>query len=96
MKRQGGSRRKSRTKLSKAPRKQGKKDITAYLQSFDEGDRVVLNADPSVHEGLFHPRFDGRAGQVTGMQGDCYIVRINDKGKDKDIIAHPVHLTADE
>ena len=93
MKRKGGSRRKSRTKFTRPPRKQGKKDITAYLQTFDEGDNVVLNIDPSVHEGLFNPRFDGRSGVITGEQGDCYTVAINDKGKEKTIIAHPVHLT---
>jgi large subunit ribosomal protein L21e len=42
---------------------------------------------------MFHPRFDGNSGVVTGQQGDCYTVEINDKGKDKTIIAHPVHLT---
>lgn len=92
MKRKGGSRRKSRTKLTRHPRKQGKKDITSYLQTFEEGDRVVLSIDPSVHEGLFHPRFDGRSGVITGKQGDCYTVKITDKGKTKTVIAHPVHI----
>ena len=73
MKRKGGTRRKSRSKLTRPPRKQGKKDITSYLERYEEGDNVVLDLDPSVHDG--------------------YTVEINDKGKDKTIIAHPVHLT---
>lgn len=93
MKRKGGTRRKSRSKLTRPPRKQGKKDITSYLERYEEGDNVVLDLDPSVHDGMFHPRFDGNSGVVTGQQGDCYTVEINDKGKDKTIIAHPVHLT---
>lgn len=93
MKRKGGTRRKSRTKLTRHPRDQGKKDITAYLETFDDGDNVVLSINPSVHEGLFHPRFDGESGVVTGEQGSCYTVRINDNGKEKTIIAHPAHIT---
>lgn len=92
MKRKGGTRRKSRSKLTRHPRQQGKKDITSYLSTYEEGDNVVLDIDPSVHEGMFHPRFDGRSGVITGSQGDCYTVEINDKGKDKSIIAHPVHI----
>lgn len=94
MKRKGGTRRKSRTKLTRHPRQQGKKDITSYLQTFEDGDAVVLELDPSVHEGHFHPRFNGRSGVITGQQGDCYKVAITDKDKEKTVIAHPVHLTA--
>lgn len=76
----------------KAARTKGKVSVTHYLQQFAEGDPVVLFAESSVHEGLYHPRFHGKYGIVTGKQGKCYYVHIRDGGKEKKILVHPVHL----
>ncbi|MBW2988398.1 50S ribosomal protein L21e [Candidatus Woesearchaeota archaeon] len=92
VKRIGSARRKTRKKFRKPLRERGRLNLTRYLQTFKVGDKVVLKADPSVHEGLYHPRFHSKSGEVIGMQGDCYLVRIKDASKYKQIIVHPAHL----
>lgn len=88
----GGVRRKTRNKLKKGFRSKGKLSLTKYFQSFDEGDKVSLVAEPSVHKGLYFRRFHGLIGTVVGMQGNCYKVKIKDSNKYKIAIVHPVHL----
>jgi large subunit ribosomal protein L21e len=91
-KRIGGLQRKTRDKLSKNPRQKGKISLRKYFQKLSTGDRVVLKIEPSIHKGIYHPRFHGKAGVIKGMQGNCYEVVINDGGKEKVLIVHPVHL----
>lgn len=91
--RKGGSRRKSRHKLMKSSRSRGKLSLTRYLQEFTDGDDVLLIAESSVHEGLYHPRFHGKQGEVVGKQGSCYYIKITDGGKEKTLLVHPVHLS---
>lgn len=92
MRRKGGFRRKTRSKLRKKRDARGKISITRYLQKFKIGETVCLKAEPAVQHGMYYPRFHGRHGVVKGKQGDCYIVGIKDKNKPKDLIVHPVHL----
>ncbi len=92
MRRKGGFRRKTRSKLRKRRSDRGKISITKYLQKFKIGDTVCLKAEPAVQHGMYYPRFHGKHGVVKGKQGNCYIVGIKDKNKAKDLIVHPVHL----
>ena len=48
--------------MSKNIRCRGKLSLVRYFQSFKEGDRVYLVSEPSVHSGLYHSRFYGKAG----------------------------------
>lgn len=91
-KRIGGSRRKTRHKLAKSVRERGKVSLVRYLQKFNEGDRVYLVLEPSVHSGTFYPRFYGKSGVILAKRGTCYEIEIKDHDKTKTIIAHPVHL----
>ena len=88
----GGLRRKTRYKFRKEKRSRGKISITRYLQSFSVGDRVYLGVEPAVQKGMYHPRFMGKAGTVKGKRGRCYEILINDIGKEKTLVVHPVHL----
>jgi len=92
MKRIGGFRRKTRHLLKKHIREKGKISLTRYFQSFNEGDAVKLVAEPSIHKGMFHPRFYGKNGVIQGRKGKCYEVLIADGGKQKTLIIHPIHL----
>ena len=92
VKRIGGMRRKTRYKLRKEKRKRGKISITRYFQAFNIGDNIYLTAESAVQKGMYHPRFMGRTGIVKGKRGKCYEVAINDLGKEKTLIIHPVHL----
>ncbi len=88
----GGFRRKTRYKLKKDYRDKGKISISRYFQEFKIGDKVVLKAEPSIHKGMYHPRFHGKTGTIKSKQGKCYQVLINDHNKEKTLIIHPIHL----
>ena len=90
--RKGGVRRKTRYKFTKEKRQRGKISMTKYFQAFSAGDRVLLDVEPAVQKGMYHPQFMGKAGVVKGQRGRCYVVTINDLGKEKKLIVHPVHL----
>jgi len=70
----------------------GKISITKYLQTFNEGDQVQLNAEPAVQKGIYHLDYHGKSGIVAGKQGKCYKVSIKDGSKEKLLLVHPVHL----
>ena len=88
----GGSRRKTRHKLSKNVRYKGKISLANYFQDFKEGDKVYLVAEPSIHTGTYHGRFHGKAGVVLAKRGTCYEIQIHDFKMAKTLIDHPVHL----
>jgi ribosomal protein L21E len=96
VKRIGGSRRKTRCKLTKNVRTRGKISLKKYFQEFSSGDKVVLLTDSSCHRGMFFRRFYGTIGTVLNKCGkkrdSCYSVAIKDNGKEKKVIVHPIHL----
>ena len=92
MQRIGGFRRKTRHKLRKNVREHGKLRIRYFLQEFNKGERVYLNADSIYQNGMYFPRYHGKSGIIDGKQGKCYYVRINDHNKEKKILIHPIHL----
>ena len=72
--------------------KREKISLTRFFQTFSVGDRVHLTAEPSVHKGMYFPRFMGRVGIVSKKRKTCYEVKIKDGKKEKTLICHPVHL----
>lgn len=92
VKRIGGIRRNTRYKFKKERRSRGKISITRFFQSFNAGDRVYLSVESAVQKGMYHPRFMGKSGVIKGKRGRCYEVTINDIGKEKTLVVHPVHL----
>lgn len=91
MKRLGGTRRKSRYKMTKSFRRKGKISISQLFQTFTKGDKVTLSVEPAVQKGFYHPRFMGKTGIIGKKKGRCYEVTIQDN-KEKTLIVHPVHL----
>tara|TARA_Y100000310_G_C20661064_1_gene804840 strand:- start:745 stop:1038 length:294 start_codon:yes stop_codon:yes gene_type:complete len=92
VKRIGGARRKTRNIFKKNIKKKGKISLRKYFQMFKEGEGVLLNMEPSIQKGAYFRRFHSKKGVIKGKKGKCYIVLINDKGKQKTLIVHPVHL----
>ena len=92
MKRIGGARRKSRSKMRKSVSEKGKFYISKYLQKFDIGQKVLLKANSAYQRGIFNLRFYGKIGNVVGNQGNCYKVELKDGGKMKQFVVHPIHL----
>jgi large subunit ribosomal protein L21e len=87
-----GLRHKTRDKLSIHPRMRGKVPVTWWLKEFKPGEKVVIKIVPNVHRAMPHPKFHGLVGEVIGKRGDCYLVKVYDKNKEKIVISHPVHL----
>lgn len=90
--RNGGFRRKTRHKLQKSVREKGKISQRRFFQTLEKGDKVRLLAEPAYQKGMYFPRFHGKVGQVKSAKGTCYNVEIQDGGKSKLLIVHPVHL----
>lgn len=88
----GGSRRGTRSIMTKHAREKGKISITRYFQELSVGDKAVLKAEPSVINGTYHKRFHGKVVEVVGKKGRCYNVTFSDLGVKKTLIVHPVHL----
>ena len=92
VKRIGGSRRKTRYKLKRDPRKKGRINFKRYLEEYKKGDKVLLAPDSIVQKGMFDPKWVGRSGVISRKRGKCYEVIIYEKGNMKQLIIHPVHL----
>ena len=84
--------RKTRYKFKKKHRMKGKLSITNYLQELNAGETVALTVESSVQKGMYHPRYMGKTAVVKGKRGRCYEVLLNDQGKEKLLIVHPIHM----
>ena len=91
MQRSRGFRSKTRQLLKKKPRARGLSPITRGFQTFEEGEKVNIVIDPSIHKGMPHSRFHGLTGVVTGIRGTAYEVSVN-VGKTKIVVSRPEHL----
>ena len=87
-----GYRRRTRSVMQKRARTRGLSPITRMFQTFEVGDKVNVNIDPSMHKGQPHVRFHGHTGTVTGMQGSAYLLDIKMGDMMKQIIVRPEHL----
>ncbi len=90
--RKGGNRRKTRQKFSKSLREKGKISLKNYFQEFETGDKVTLLIEPAIQKGMYHRKFYSKTGDVSGKQGECYLVEILDGKMKKKVIVHPVHM----
>jgi large subunit ribosomal protein L21e len=62
------------------------------LQSFDNGEKVIIFPEPSSQKGMPFLRYKGNIGKVVERRGQGYLVEIDDGGKKKIIISRPEHL----
>ena len=92
MKRVGGLRRKSRSKLKISLKNRGKLYISKFIEEFEPNTKVTFKANSSYQGGMYNLRFHGRVGVISHKQGDCYFVNIVDGKKEKSILTHPTHL----
>ena len=92
VRRSRGIRSKSRTILRKSPRQKGMPSLTRTFAKFEDGERVAIVIDSSVHSAMPHIRFQGLTGVITGMQGKAYIVTLKSGNKVKQLIVGPEHL----
>jgi large subunit ribosomal protein L21e len=87
-------RRITRYNLKKSIRERGIAPVSHAIRSFESGQRVHIDLDPSVHKGMPNPKFHGRTGTVVEQRGNAYVVKVSDGNAVKTIIARPQHLKA--
>lgn len=87
-----GTRRKSRSALSKRVREKGKLPLSRLLTKYEVGEKVVINIDPAIHKGMPHKRFQGKIATVVEQRGKAYVLEIQHRRSVKNIIATPHHL----
>ncbi|MDY6769463.1 MAG: 50S ribosomal protein L21e [Candidatus Nanohaloarchaea archaeon] len=86
-----GTRHGTRRKLATDGGNRG--EIAGRLRRFEEGDRVRIDVDPRVQDGMPHPRFHGRTCEVVESDGASCVVALTDGGKQKEFAVRPVHLS---
>ena len=82
----------TRALLKRDPRERGKTTLSKVLQSYNEGDKVVVIIDSSVHKVMPHRRFHGRIGVVQAKRGRSYVIHVTQGDATKEIIVRPEHL----
>ena len=88
----GGARRKTRDKYKKNIRDKGKLSLKRFFKEYKIGEKVVLSAEPAYQKGIYHRRFHGKSGIITGSQGECYYVTLKDGRVEKNVLVHRVHI----
>ena len=90
--RMDGFRKRTRSKFKKDRAQKSKISIKNFLQKFEIGETVTLGVEPAYQKGMYRPKFMGKTGTIVRKKGTCYEVKINDLGKSKVLVVHPVHL----
>lgn len=89
-----GIQRKTRDKLSKSVRARGISPVVKAIQDFEDGEKVHIKLDPSIHKGKPNAKFHGKTGTVLGKRGRAFVLEVKDGNSLKNVIAYPEHLTA--
>jgi len=87
-----GTRRKSRSALSKRVREKGRIPLSRLLTSYKEGEKVVINIDPGIHKAMPHKRFQGKVAKIVGTRGKAFILEIPQRKTVKTIITTAHHI----
>ncbi|MDI3473993.1 MAG: large subunit ribosomal protein L21e [Candidatus Woesearchaeota archaeon] len=88
----GSLNRKTRALFKKNYKEKGKRSTSEYFKELNPGEKVLIRREPSSTESQFHSRFNGKTGTIIGKRGSCYLVKVSDVKKEKELIIHPIHL----
>ncbi|MFX1300604.1 MAG: 50S ribosomal protein L21e [Promethearchaeota archaeon] len=92
VKRSHGYRVGSRKMMTKKVRERGLPSLGKLLRIYEEGERVDILIDPSIHGGQPHRRYHGRVGIIRARRGQSYEVETTLGNKVKLLIIRPEHL----
>ena len=87
-----GTRRKSRSALSKRVREKGRIPLSRLLTKYEEGDKVVIVIDSGIHKAMPHKRFQGKVAKIVGTRGKAFILEIPQRKTVKTIITTAHHI----
>jgi large subunit ribosomal protein L21e len=92
VKRSHGYRVGSRKMMTKKVRERGMPSLGKLLRIYEEGERVDIIIDASIHGGQPHRRYHGRVGIIRTRRGRSYEVETTLGKKVKLLIIRPEHL----
>jgi large subunit ribosomal protein L21e len=78
--------------MRKKLKERGPVTVNRIMRTFDVGQKVAIDIEPSFHNGMPFKRFQGLTGVIEGQRGDAYVIKISDQGKPKTVVAYPIHL----
>jgi len=87
-----GTRRKSRSALTKKVREKGRLPLSRLLTKYEEGEKIVINIDPAIQKAMPHKRYQGKVATIVGQRGRAYIMEIPQRKTVKTIITTPEHM----
>ncbi|MEZ0393624.1 MAG: 50S ribosomal protein L21e [Desulfurococcaceae archaeon] len=88
-----GLRHRTRKLLKKDVRERGGvPPLSRLLTEYNVGDKVHIDINSAIHNGMPHRRYQGKTGTVIGKRGLAYIVKVNLGEKEKILFIRPEHL----
>jgi len=87
-----GYRSRTRKLLRKGIRERGVTPLSRVIYPYKEGEKVVIDIDPSMHKGMPHRRYHGKIGEIVGRRGRAYIIKVYLGNKEKTLIIRPQHI----
>ncbi len=87
-----GAHKRSRRRLALRKSDRGKIDLKKALQTFAEGDRVLIDPSPSIQRNIPHRRFFGINGIILCKKGRAYTVQVMQGTMAKTVDLLPVHI----
>jgi large subunit ribosomal protein L21e len=88
-----GLHKRSRKRLKLDIKERGKVNIKKALQSFELGDKVIIDPDSRIQRNLPQRSFFGAVGKVVEKKGKAYTVEVKQQGDClKRIDVLPVHI----
>lgn len=75
----------------KSIRTRGKFSFSRYFQKLNKGDYVSIIREKMFNVN-FPKRLQGSTGVVDEKRGKAYIIKLNDRKKEKKYIIEPIHL----
>jgi large subunit ribosomal protein L21e len=92
MRRSKGQRSRTRQLFKKSPREKGIRPLGRLLKEYQQGEKVLIYIESSIHKGQPHRRYHGKIGVIREKRGRAYVVEVQEGGKTRQIIALPEHI----
>lgn len=92
VKRSKGYRSGTRSLLSLSPRARGMRGLSRLLQTYEPGQKVVIDLAANTVKGMPHRRYQGRVATIVEKRGRAYVLEVQMGGMVKTLISRPEHI----
>jgi large subunit ribosomal protein L21e len=83
-----GPRRKTRSLLTS----KGKRGLSRLMEQYEEGQKVVIDVEPSESKGMPHRRFQGKVGVVEEVRRRSLVLKVMVGNKEKKPVVRLEHV----